>query len=71
MPKSEMMAKLNQVYQNIQCLEIQPTDRNVMLMADTYLAIKSLASALQESEQNREEEKAEEKNDGEAESESD
>lgn len=71
MQKSEMMAKLNQVFQNIQSLEIRPTEHNVMLIADSLLQIKAVYSGLQEPEQNREEEKAEVENDGEAESESD
>ena len=71
MPKSEMMVKLNQVYQNIQSLEIRPTEHNVMLIADSLLQIKNVYAGLQEPEPNREEEKAEDANDGEAESESD
>lgn len=71
MNQGEMMAKLNQVYQNIQSLELRPTEHNVMLIADSLLQIKNVYAGLQEPEQNREEEKAEEKNDGEAESESD
>lgn len=71
MQKSEMMAKLNQVYQNIQSLELRPTEHNVMLIADSLLQLKNVYAGLQEPEPNREEEKAEVKYDGEAESESD
>ena len=71
MQKSEMMAKLNQVYQNIQSLELRPTEHNVMLIADSLLHIKNVYAGLQELEQNRDEEEAEVKYDGEAESESD
>lgn len=71
MQTSEMLVQLNQVYQNIQSLEIRPTEHNVMLIADSLLRIKNVYAGLQEPEPNREEEKAEEKYDGEAESESD
>ena len=71
MQKSEMMVKLNQVYQNIQSLELRPTEHNVMLIADSLLQLKNVYAGLQEPEQNREEEEAEVKYDGEAESESD
>jgi hypothetical protein len=73
MQKSEMMAKLNQVYQNLHGLKMPMSEQNVMLMADCYLTLNKLATGLQEQEpeQNREEEKAEGENDGEAESESD
>ena len=71
MQKSEMMAKMNQIYQNIQSLELRPTEHNVMLIADSLLQIKNVYAGLQEPEQNREEEEAEVKYDGEAESESD
>lgn len=71
MDKGEMLTKLNQVYQNIQSLEIRPTEHNVMLIADSLLQLKNVYAGLQEPEPNREEEKAEVENDGEAESESD
>lgn len=71
MDKGEMLTKLNQVYQNIQSLELRPTEHNVMLIADSLLQLKNVYAGLQEPEQNRKEEEAEEKDDGEAESESD
>ena len=67
MDKDKMLADLNRIYRNLHSLEMQTSDHNVMLMADTYLAIKSLAATLQEPQPNREEEKAEEKHDGEEE----
>lgn len=71
MDKGEMLTKLNQVYQNIQSLELRPTEHNVMLIADSLLQLKNVYAGLQEPEQNRKEEEAEVVNDGEAESESD
>lgn len=71
MDKGEMLTKLNQVYQNIQSLELRPTEHNVMLIADSLLQLKNVYAGLQEPEQKRKEEKAEVVNDGEAESESD
>lgn len=69
MQKSEMLANLNQIYQNLHGLKMPTTEQNVMLIADCYLTLEKLATGLQE--QNREEEKAEVENDGETESESD
>lgn len=71
MDKGEMLTKLNQVYQNIQSLELRPTEHNVMLIADSLLQLKNVYAGLQEPEQKRKEEEAEVVNDGEAESESD
>ena len=67
MQKSETLANLNQIYQNLHGLNMPMSEQNVMLMADCYLTLKKLADGLQEQEpeQNREEEKAEVENDGE------
>lgn len=73
MQKSEMLANLNQIYQNLHGLKMPMSEQNVMLMADCYLTLNKLASGLQEQEpeHNREEEKTEVENDGETKPESD
>ena len=71
MQKSDMKVSLEKIYQNIQSLELRPTEHNVMLIADSLLQLKNVYAGLQEPEQNSKEEKAEVVNDGEAEAESD
>lgn len=66
-----MKEKISQVFQNIQHLNIQPTEGNVMLIADCLMKLKEVYAALPDEqpqlevvpEENSETEEAEEPSD--------
>lgn len=61
-----MKELLNKVFQNIQNLQIQPTETNVMLLADCLLNLKKVYNSLPpEPEANPEENMEEQENAGE------
>lgn len=54
---NELKGKLDRVYQNIQNLEIQPSKRNTMLLADSFILLEEVFGALPNDPSGQEESK--------------